>query len=280
MLDSYLISDAILNDNECLNTFKSKSKILFTNSKKLQISTNTVFILSTFDWLINSSRTNTEYLYILKSYYNKYPNDSNIQYGRGFSYWIENNSDHFRIDYGSSCIPRALIIGYFAKDENELNDLIENNIRVTHNSDEAVWASTMGATFIFLCKTLKTKSEILLHLKDKFNYTPLSSRMKNTSSMVNISDAKFMIFKCLDIVFNSNSYIDAISKALNTNVNCNLTFQTVSILAEALFKVVPDYIKILVRSKISDKEFILHQNAIDYLIANSKKCNIQNFIFT
>ena len=274
MIESYLISDIIFENDKSIDEFVNTSKLPLSNLNKLKLTFNSVSILATFDWLKNTNRTSREFIDILKDYYIKYPSSNNLKYGKGYSFWIENGAKNYRIDYEGTCIPRALIIGYFAKDEKDLEKLITENIRTTHNTSFAIESSIIGATFVYLCKTLHNKSEILKHLNDKFNYTPSKTTLDPKTSFLNIGNANTIIKTAMNIVFTSNSFMDAINTAMKININRNLILCTTSILAEALFKIIPEYIPAIIKNKMPDMAYNTHSEFIKYLNTNKKHLNI------
>ena len=126
----------------------------------------------------------------------------------------------------------------FSKDEledfNKLayeEDVIENAYLATipsHNTEEAIKCSTLIARIIFLSQNNYSKEEIIRYLNINYKYKPFAKF--NTTCNETIDN-------CLYSLYESNSFEDAIKKAINMGGNTNTNGAIVGSMAEALYGV-------------------------------------------
>ena len=153
--------------------------------------------------------------------------------------------DHIGISHGNGALMRISPVGFMFDDE---YDVKENAILATvpsHNSNEAIDAATKVALMIYYFRKGMKKEDVFNKLDLPKVYSPINKF--NVTCEETLSN-------CLYIVYNSNSFEDAIRKTLlmggDTDTNCAI----VGSIAEALYGM-SDYKKEEVESKIPD-EFI------------------------
>jgi len=274
MLDSFLIADAIIGKSETLENFKKDGRLSINTKEEIEISKYSVFILATFSWIMQEDKTSSKYFEILQELYLSYPNTNSRKYGKGLSHWLSKPLEYLRISYDGSCLPQAIFLGLVAINTDELKMLVTELTKTTHNTSEAIEASYTAAYFAYLCKNLKSKNVIFEELKNNFSYSPQNIQEDNKQNYVHIGNANRILQTALDVIYISDSYIDALNNALTLKIEKDIIFSTVSILAACLYKVVPMYLKAVTNSRLPNEVFKIKENFKKFLVDNKEKYNI------
>lgn len=170
-MDGFYVGDIIGNsythENEKYN-LKTKDFELFTNRSKF--SDDTILSFATIYWLLHTHHESTEMITVLKKFYEEYPDKIPTIYGESFVNWVTNVNDEYRKSSGNGGAMRSAVIGWYAKDIEELKELVYKAIMPTHNEEGAIKASEIVAISIFLFKNNYTKEAVLNYIEGNYNY--------------------------------------------------------------------------------------------------------------
>lgn len=207
-------------------------------------SDDTILTIATLDAILNSK----DYNYYLRKYiqeYSEYKPDFNPYFKSSFSpnlvKWSQSNV--IGTSHGNGAMMRISPVGYMFDSEKEV---IENARLATissHNSKEAIDSATMVALIIYYSRKGYTKDEIFRMMNIDIKYIPFTKfNMTCEETIVN----------CLYVLYNSNSFENAIRKTLlmggDTDTNCAI----VGSMAEAIYGIDSELIK-KVNEKIPQK---------------------------
>ena len=207
-------------------------------------SDDTILTIATLDAILN----NKDYDYYLRKYiqeYSEYKPDFNPYFKSSFSpnlvKWSQSNI--IGTSHGNGAMMRISPVGYMFDSEKEV---IENARLATipsHNSKEAIDSATMVALIIYYSRKCYTKDEIFRMMNIDIKYIPFTKfNMTCEETIVN----------CLYVLYNSNSFENAIRKTLlmggDTDTNCAI----VGSMAEAMHGIDSELIE-KVNEKIPQK---------------------------
>ena len=203
--------------------FNQTKKIESINPKKIIqsnsfYSDDTIETIAVIDAIIN----NKNYEDTLKKYIL-----DNIQYRPNFNPYFKTSFSPRTIKWakgigrcdsiGNGAMMRISPVGYLFNSE---SDVIENARLVTitsHNSKEAIESATIIALMIYYFRNGLTKDEVFRKLNLLVKYKPFVKF--NTT-------CKETLGNCLYVIYNSNSFEDAIRKTLlmggDTDTNCSI----------------------------------------------------------
>lgn len=220
-------------------------------------SDDTILTVAILDAILH----NKDYDYYIKKYIQEYkdykPNFSpyfDCSFSPSLIRWSESNINGK--SHGNGAMMRISPVGYMFNSE---KDVINNAIAATipsHNSIEAIDSALIVSMIIFYLRNNKKLDEIYQKLNLKVDYTPWD-KFNNTCEET--------ISNCLYVLYNSNSFEDAIRKTLliggDTDTNCAI----VGSMAEALHgiddilieraneKLPPKFVKILSKATANNK---------------------------
>lgn len=198
-------------------------------------SDDTILTIAILDAILHDKN----YDYYLRKYiqeYKKYKPNFSPYFKTPFSpnliKWSE--SDIKGTSCGNGAIMRISPVGYMFNTEEEV---IENAYLATiptHNTKEAIDAATMVSLIIYYARHGLTKREIFNKLSIKLKYEPFTKFNTTCSETLD---------NCLYILYNSNSFENAIRKTLlmggDTDTNCAI----VGSMAEAIYGIKDKFIE-------------------------------------
>ena len=183
---------------------------------KANATDDSVAIIATADWLMNTNHTKDEYIDKLHYWCNKY-NYGMFNYGNAtkFKDWIRNKEREPYNSYGNGSAMRVIPVGYYAFSLDEALKLAKITAEVTHNHPEGIKGAQCVAAVIWMIRNGHSKKQIKKWVEEHFGY--------------NISDSYEQLkkqhkFQCIcqrsvpaAIIcwLNSNSYEDCIRKAVS-----------------------------------------------------------------
>ena len=204
---------------------------------------DTIMTVAIYDAILR----NGSYENYLKSYvkrYLKYQPDTSANhfstiFGKRFVSWATENGKNDSI--GNGAMMRISGIG---KMFNREEDVIENALLATkpsHNSMEAIYCSRIVALVIFYARMGYNKGEILDKVGFKtFDYRPFEHF--NSTCFETLEN-------CLYVTFSSNSFEEAVRKAVDMGGDTDTDGAIVGSMAEALYGV-PEYLVNKARKKL------------------------------
>ncbi len=170
-MDGFYVGDIIGNSYTHENFHynkKTKDFEFFTSRSKY--SDDTILTFATIDWLLHSDQSSEAMLVYLKKYYSKYPDKNPTIYGPSFVNWIENADGKYRSSVGNGGAMRASAIGFYATSEEQLEELVYQSMRVTHNSEEGLKSALMVAMAVFKLRNGMTKQGLKQFMEEEYNF--------------------------------------------------------------------------------------------------------------
>ena len=186
------------------------------------------------------------------THYNDKPNTKanhfKYMFSPGFIKWCMEEKEGNSM--GSGALMRVSPIGYLYNDLKTINDVTEKATIPSHDSALAIVTAQMVNNLIYFGRKGYTKEEIMRKLYPY--YRPLDKiRLDNTF------DSSCLIFdKCLVAFFESNSFEDAVRKAVSLGGDTDTIGAVTGSIAEAYYGV-PDNLKEQALSKLPD-DFVLY----------------------
>lgn len=213
-------------------------------TEKSFYSDDSILTIAILDAIINDKDYN-KYLRKYIQEYKEYKPDFKPYFKTSFSpnliKWSTSNNEG--ISHGNGAMMRISPVGYMFDNE---KDIIENARLATipsHNSKEAINCATTVALIIYYLRKGYSKEEVFKRLNINVKYTPFTK--------FNIT-CEETIDNCLYVLYNSNSFEDAIRKTLlmggDTDTNCAI----VGSMAEALYGIDKQLIQ-QINEKIPEK---------------------------
>lgn len=174
-----------------------------------------------------------------------------IGYRKSFLKWAWNKDSEAITESDSDPVIRAIPIGWIASTVQATLAKTEKMVRVTHDNLDVARAAKAVALAIYLARYKKTKEEIKNELESRFRIDvdyPLEYLQQN---MDRDDEAIHVASVALSIFFQSDSYEDAIRKALSIGGNTDIICAITGGIAEAYFGVpndIAEYARKVVKS--------------------------------
>lgn len=255
-MDGFYVGDIIGNsythENEQYN-LKTKDFKLFTQRSKF--SDDTILSFATIYWLLYTSHNANEMIDVLKQFYQKYPDRNPTIYGESYVNWITNVKNEYRASSSNGGAMRASVIGWYAKDIDELKELVYKAIIPTHNEQEAITAAEVVSIAVFLFKNNYTKEDVLNYIEINYQYDLHENIDLYRKYYTYTSNAKETVRPALISFFNSKNYEDSIRNAVSFGGDTDTITTINSSIAEAFYKEIPKDI-LDKATKFLPKEFI------------------------
>ena len=183
---------------------------------KANPSDDSVAIIATADWLMNTNRTKDEYIDKLHYWCNKY-NYGMYNYGNAtkFKEWIANKEREPYNSYGNGSAMRVIPVGWFANSIEEAAELAKKTAEITHNHPSGIKGAQAVACIIWAIRNGHSKDEIKRWVEREFDYnldksyqTLYNTHEFNCVCQVSVP-ASFICW------YNSISYEDCVRKAVS-----------------------------------------------------------------
>jgi len=138
---------------------------------KANPSDDSIAIIATADWLMNTNRTKDEYIDKLHYWCNKF-NYGMWNYGLAtrFKEWIRNKERKPYNSYGNGSAMRVIPVAWAAKSYDECLELAKTTAEVTHNHSEGIKGAQAIAAAMFLIIQGKPKKAVISHIENTFGY--------------------------------------------------------------------------------------------------------------
>ena len=226
---------------------------LFT--ERSEYTDDTILTFATIDWLLHSNHSSEEMISVLKKYYKNHPDKNPTIYGKDYVNWILSNPKEFKKSSSNGGAMRASVIGWYAKNIDELKDLVEKGISPTHDTYEAKLGAEVVALSIFFIKNGRSKDELKNYLDYTYDYyldqkLPL---LRNSYEYTN--DTKETVRPALIAFLQSNSFEEALRNAVSLGGDCDTIANITCSIAEAFYKDIPEDILKKAKSYLP-KDFI------------------------
>lgn len=204
---------------------------------------DTVLSVAVADKILNDrfSRVNSRKAYAMwyKQYYKRYPYAG---FGQMFSEWAL--SDEFRIQrsYGNGGAMRVSAIGFAYDSISDIKKEVKNSCYYTHNNPEAVRGAQAIAVSIFMARKQCDKSEIKKFIIKNFKYRLDRTLDEIRDNYVFDSRASYSVPPAIEAFLESDSYEDALRKAISIGGDSDTIACMAGGIAQAYYRHIPDEI--------------------------------------
>lgn len=235
-----IVGSSYSHEYQLLNQ-QTKDFELFT--ERSNFSDDTILTFATIDWLLHSTHSSKDMIDILRKYYEKFPDRNPTMYGKDYVNWILSNPNEFNKSSTNAGAMRASVIGWFAKDINEIKYLVDKAISPTHNTIEAKLGAEVVAIAVFTMKNGRSKDELKNYIDYTYDYylDQKLALLRNSYEFTN--DTKETVRPAIIAFLESSSFEDALRNAVSLGGDCDTIATITCSIASAYYKNIPDSIK-------------------------------------
>ncbi len=180
-----------------------------------------------------------------KQYYKRYPNAG---FGQMFEEWATDEKLYIQRSYGNGAAMRASAMGYAFNSIKEIKSEVRESCFYTHHHKEAILGAEAIAICIFLARTGCSKDEIRRYIEKQIGYNMNFKLSDLRESYVFNSRTSYTVPPAIEAFLESDSYEDAIRKAISIGGDSDTIACMTGGIAEAFYKEIPK--EILTRGKM------------------------------
>ncbi len=202
---------------------------------------DTVMTIAVGEKLLNEhkSRCSDKKSYALwfKQYYRRYPHSG---YGQMFSAWASSDELRVQRSFGNGAAMRISGIGYAFDTLGEVLREVKQSCYYTHRHPEAVKGAQLIAAAVFMARKDCDKEEIKRCLVKKLRLKCPPPLEELRAGYVFDSRASYSVPPALEAFFESNSYEDAVRKAVSLGGDSDTIACMAGGIAHAYYKKIPE----------------------------------------
>jgi len=177
---------------------------------------DSIAIIATVDWLMNTNKTKDEYIDKLHYWCNKF-NYGMYNYGLAtkFKEWVRNKEREPYNSFGNGSAMRVIPVGWYANTFEECMELAKITAEVTHNHPEGIMGAQCVAGIIWEIKNGNSKKDIKKWVTGEFgydlsdSYDQLKATHKFECTCANSVPAAIICW------LSSTDYIDCVRRAVS-----------------------------------------------------------------
>ena len=173
-----------------------------------------------------------------KQYYRRYPNAG---FGQMFAQWATSDELKVQRSYGNGAAMRVTAIGLAYESLDEVLKEAKESCYYTHNHPEAIKGAKAVATAVFLAKKQCDKAEIKQYIEKKFHYE-FQALDDIRSGYVFDSRTSYSVPPAIEAFLESESYEDAIRKAVSIGGDSDTIACIAGGIAQAYYREIPENI--------------------------------------
>ncbi len=235
-----VIGDIIGSTYEFYNV-KTEEFELFPSGSRF--TDDTVLSVAVADKILNQDQssmgTRKSYALWYKQYYRRYPHAG---FGQMFSEWAVRDNVSVQRSYGNGGAMRVTAIGYAFNTPKDVLSEVKKSCYYTHNHPEAIAGASAIALAIFLARHEYSKDEIEKQIAKRFKYNMDFSLKDIRESYVFDSRTAYSVPPAIKAFLESDSYEDAIRKAISIGGDSDTIACMAGGIAQAFYKKIPDEI--------------------------------------
>ncbi|MFC1921623.1 ADP-ribosylglycohydrolase family protein [Chloroflexota bacterium] len=222
---------------------------------------DSVLTIAVADCILNGK----EYAPTFKEYGQNYPYAG---YGDTFYRWLASDSYEPYYSFGNGSAMRVSPVGFAFDTIEEVLLEAEKSAIVTHNHPEGIKGAQTVASAILLARQGKSKNEIKSFIASRFDYN-LTEKLDNIRPHYHFDDScQGSVPQSIIAFLESDSYEDAIRKAISLGGDSDTMACIAGGIAEAYYKVIPDailnYVVDMVDSELLDIILRFYKRYIEY----------------
>lgn len=209
---------------------------------------DTVLTVAVADKILNQDKSSVgsrkSYALWYQQYYKRYPGAG---FGQMFSEWAVRENISVQRSFGNGAAMRVSAIGYAFDTPKEVLSEVKKSCFYTHNHPEAIAGASAIALAIFLARHDYSKDEIQKQITKQFKYNMDFALDDIRDDYVFDSRSSYSVPPAIKAFLESDSYEDAIRKAVSIGGDSDTIACMAGGIAQAFYKTIPD--KILSKGK-------------------------------
>lgn len=233
-----IIGDVAGSVYERNNIKTTRFKLIKKNST---FTDDTVMTVAIEDGILNKK----DYRISLKEYGRLYPN---VGYGKDFKKWIFRDDESSNESFGNGAAMRVCPIGFAYENLKEVLSEAEKTVIVSHNHKEAVKGAQAVAAAVFLARKGFDKIYIKNFIAHKFSYNLEQSLDQIRPVYQFDSSCQGSVPQAIIAFLESDSYIDAIRKAISIGGDSDTIAAITGGIAQVYYKKIPEDVVTKVKS--------------------------------
>lgn len=223
-------------------------------------SDDTILTIAILDAILNDLNYESYLKFYAKKYMNYVPLHKPYfkhTFSPGFEKWVNNNEKGFST--GNGAMMRISPIGYLFDEEEKIIREVIKATTPSHNSKEAIEASSKIALIIFYARKDYNKENIIDKLNLKFKYKKFEKFNMTCDETID---------NCLYALFSTNSFEEALKKIISFGGDTDTNACIVGSMAEAIYGIEEELIE--------ETKLKLPQSFVKKLELGYSKINILN----
>lgn len=205
-----------------------------------QFTDDTVLSVAIAEKLLNQNNScmNERKSYALwyKQYYHRYPNAG---YGQMFTSWANSENLYIQRSFGNGGAMRVTAIGYAFESISEIKKQVKYSCHYTHHHHEAVKGAQAVAISVFMARKGCDKYEIKKYIVKHFGYKLDVTLDEIRDKYVFDSRTSYSVPPAIEAFLESDSYEDAIRKAISIGGDSDTIACITGGIAHAYYKIIP-----------------------------------------
>ena len=186
------------------------------NYDKTNPGDDSIAIIATADWLMNTNHTKDEYIDKLHYWCDKYNYGLwHYEISTKFKEWVKNKDREPYNSYGNGSAMRVIPCGWYSDNLDECIGLARMTAEVTHNHPEGIKGACAVASIIWAIRQGHNKKEIKKWIEKEFGYNLSKSYSALKSNHKYESICQVSVPAAFICWYESTSYEDAIRKAVS-----------------------------------------------------------------
>ena len=207
---------------------------------------DSILTIAVADCILNAK----DYAHTIKEYGRSYPYGG---YGGRFRDWLSSDSYEPYNSFGNGSAMRVSPVGFVFDSLEQTLGEAKKSAEVTHNHLEGIKGAQAVASAIFLARQGKSKEDIQGYVENTFKYD-LSQKLDDIRPDYRFDETcQGSVPQSIIAFLESEDYEDAIRKSISLGGDSDTMACIAGGIAEAYYKVIPDYIVNTVREKLDRK---------------------------
>ena len=205
-------------------------------SKRSRYTDDTVLTVAVADAILNGS----DYGEAILAYARKYPGKG---YGARFSGWVKSDRQEPYNSFGNGSAMRVSPIGFAFPDLATVLNEARKSAECTHNHPEGIKGAQATAASVYLARNGKSKNEIRAYVTNSFGYD-LNRSVAEIRKIYDFNETcQKTVPEAIIAFLESNSYEDAIRKAVSLGGDSDTLAAITGGIAQAFYKDIPHEIE-------------------------------------
>lgn len=221
-----------------LHNVKTENFELFPSGS--QFTDDTVLSVAVAEKILNEQNAcindKKSYASWYKQYYRRYPNAG---YGQLFSSWAKSGDLFVQRSFGNGGAMRVSAIGYAYNSIHEIKKQVKYSCHYTHHHHEAIKGAQAIAIAVFMARKECDQDEIRKYIAKNFHYKLKTTLDEIRDKYVFDSRTAYSVPPAIEAFLESNSYEDAIRKAISIGGDSDTIACMAGGIAHAYYKKIP-----------------------------------------